>query len=152
MGDEAIANAIWELGRALRDDARRPSYIQTIPKRGYRLIAEVRPLRQPSSPPRRPQESSISGRPLAILATAVVLLLTAALIWYGQGATPSDTDPQEQLTIAAMPLQDLDGEEYFGQGLSLRVVARGCSAESRFKTRPHLLCGGPLNEIQKCSS
>ena len=39
--DEVLTNAVWELRKALRDDAKNPRYIQTIPKRGYRLIAPV---------------------------------------------------------------------------------------------------------------
>jgi tetratricopeptide (TPR) repeat protein len=36
--DEALTFVIWELRKALGDDARRPRFIETIPKRGYRLI------------------------------------------------------------------------------------------------------------------
>lgn len=36
-----LTRAIAEIRRALGDDARKPTYIQTIPKRGYRLIGEV---------------------------------------------------------------------------------------------------------------
>jgi len=36
-----LTHAVAELRKALGDDARRPSYIETIPKRGYRLIATV---------------------------------------------------------------------------------------------------------------
>ena len=37
-----VANRIKELRDALEDDAKHPRYIETIPKRGYRLIAPVR--------------------------------------------------------------------------------------------------------------
>jgi DNA-binding winged helix-turn-helix (wHTH) protein/TolB-like protein len=43
VSEEVLPNAIWELRKALRDDARRPRFIQTLPKRGYRLIAPVTP-------------------------------------------------------------------------------------------------------------
>ena len=39
--EEVLTNSIWELRKALGDDARDPSYIQTVPRRGYRLIATV---------------------------------------------------------------------------------------------------------------
>jgi len=39
--DDVLTRAIFELRRAFSDDARRPRVIQTIPKRGYRLIAPV---------------------------------------------------------------------------------------------------------------
>ncbi len=39
--DEVVTNAIWELRRALGDDAKSPRYIRTVPRKGYRLIAPV---------------------------------------------------------------------------------------------------------------
>lgn len=39
--DEVLTNAIFELRKALGDDARNSRFIQTIPKRGYRLVATV---------------------------------------------------------------------------------------------------------------
>ena len=39
--DEVLTNAISELRRAFGDDAKHPRVIETIPRRGYRLIAEV---------------------------------------------------------------------------------------------------------------
>ncbi|MEM1204538.1 MAG: winged helix-turn-helix domain-containing protein [Acidobacteriota bacterium] len=41
VSDEAVATVIWELRRALGDDARRPSYVATVRGRGYRLVAAV---------------------------------------------------------------------------------------------------------------
>ena len=39
--DEALTYTISELRKALGDDAKKPRLIQTIPKKGYRLISEV---------------------------------------------------------------------------------------------------------------
>ncbi len=39
--DEVLSHAIWELRKALGDEAKSPRYIQTIAKKGYRLLAEV---------------------------------------------------------------------------------------------------------------
>lgn len=41
VADAVLTRAIAVLRRVLRDDARDPRYIETIPKRGYRLIADV---------------------------------------------------------------------------------------------------------------
>ncbi len=43
VGDEALTQTIIKLRKALGDNPRSPSYIETISKRGYRLIAPVRP-------------------------------------------------------------------------------------------------------------
>jgi len=45
--DEALSTVVYELRKALGDDARKPRYVETIPKRGYRLIATVRPAARP---------------------------------------------------------------------------------------------------------
>jgi WD40 repeat protein/DNA-binding winged helix-turn-helix (wHTH) protein len=41
VGDNVVARRVSDLRHALEDDARAPTYIETIPKRGYRLIAAV---------------------------------------------------------------------------------------------------------------
>jgi DNA-binding winged helix-turn-helix (wHTH) protein len=43
--DHALNTAIKKIRIALCDDALAPRYVETLPKRGYRLIAEVSPLR-----------------------------------------------------------------------------------------------------------
>ena len=39
--DEVLTNAIWELRKALGDDSKSARFIQTVPRKGYRLIAAV---------------------------------------------------------------------------------------------------------------
>ena len=39
--DEVMTHAIWELRKAFGDDAKNPRYIQTLARKGYRLVAEV---------------------------------------------------------------------------------------------------------------
>jgi DNA-binding winged helix-turn-helix (wHTH) protein/TolB-like protein/Flp pilus assembly protein TadD len=46
VGDEALTQTINKLRKAFGDASRSPSYIETIAKRGYRLIAEVRPWQE----------------------------------------------------------------------------------------------------------
>jgi DNA-binding winged helix-turn-helix (wHTH) protein len=43
IADATLTRSVAELRRALGDDQRSPRYIETIPKRGYRLVAPVRP-------------------------------------------------------------------------------------------------------------
>lgn len=42
--DNAINKLIGNLRKLLGDDAKRPHYIQTVPKRGYRLVCDVETL------------------------------------------------------------------------------------------------------------
>ena len=41
VSDSSLYQAIAQLRRALGDSAKQPRYIETVPKRGYRLIAPV---------------------------------------------------------------------------------------------------------------
>jgi len=41
VGDDSLTQAVTKLRKALGDDPRSPSYIETISKRGYRLVAPV---------------------------------------------------------------------------------------------------------------
>jgi DNA-binding winged helix-turn-helix (wHTH) protein len=58
VGDDAISSAVAALRRSLCDNARSPRFIETISKRGYRLLVE------PSSvPEERRSESAETGAP-----------------------------------------------------------------------------------------
>src|SRR6266566_692757 len=46
--DDVLIRSISELRRALEDDAKEPRVIQTIPKRGYRLMLAVEQVGKPS--------------------------------------------------------------------------------------------------------
>jgi DNA-binding winged helix-turn-helix (wHTH) protein/tetratricopeptide (TPR) repeat protein len=39
--DEVLSHAVWELRKAFGDEARNPRYIQTLARKGYRLLAPV---------------------------------------------------------------------------------------------------------------
>lgn len=44
VSDEALTTAIYQLRRALGDRAHDPFFVETVPKRGYRLVASVEPI------------------------------------------------------------------------------------------------------------
>src|SRR5205809_5420390 len=48
VSDNALTRAVKEIRRAIGDDAGAPRYIETLPKRGYRFIAEVKDAREPA--------------------------------------------------------------------------------------------------------
>jgi TolB-like protein/Tfp pilus assembly protein PilF len=57
VGDAALVTCIQELRKALRDDARKPRYIETLHRRGYRFIAKA-------APAARATDSEIPALPL----------------------------------------------------------------------------------------
>ncbi|HEY6993891.1 MAG TPA: AAA family ATPase [Xanthobacteraceae bacterium] len=57
VGDDALTSCIQELRGALDDDARRPRYIETRHRRGYRLMMPTGPAALPSAAPTSPIET-----------------------------------------------------------------------------------------------
>lgn len=70
VGEAVLTHCIWELRKAFADDAKNPSFIQTVPRRGYRLVAPVR-----QSP------------------VVVVRALVAWTLIVAEGAVPVGSDP-----------------------------------------------------------
>ncbi|MGD8816852.1 MAG: winged helix-turn-helix domain-containing protein, partial [Acidobacteriota bacterium] len=108
--EAALSRCISELRRALGDDARSPRYIETLPKRGYRLTAAVR---GPESSGRSLQ----MAWPWILAAVVVIGVLTAGILrrsWL----------PAEAISIrsvAVLPVQNLTGEatqDFFAEGIT----------------------------------
>jgi len=71
----SVPVVISDLRQALEDDARSPRYIETVAKRGYRLMVEG-PADTPAVAPRRTRL-----RPTLITLAALALMMAAALAW-----------------------------------------------------------------------
>lgn len=74
VDDDALARAVSRLRRALGDDAKSPRYVETIPKRGYRLIAPVGAVVAPT-PKRRAGVWAGIAASLGVAAVALVPLM-----------------------------------------------------------------------------
>jgi DNA-binding winged helix-turn-helix (wHTH) protein/tetratricopeptide (TPR) repeat protein len=85
--DDVLTVTIYSLRKTLGDDARRPRYIETVSRRGYRLIAPVQSVapevaRVQTEAPiqtevRRPRRYSLP----VVAATAALALVAAGAIW-----------------------------------------------------------------------
>ncbi len=73
LNDEVLSRSIADLRQALDDDAREPRFVQTIPKLGYRLIAEV----EFSPNIDRAAPDDFASAPAALLTEAVPVELQA---------------------------------------------------------------------------
>ena len=90
VNDEVLSRAIAELRTALGDDPRQARYVETIPKAGYRLVAEVRRCGQGGS-----RAARRLRRPWWIAGT-----LSAALLVGGYAALRTVAPPAEALAGA----------------------------------------------------
>lgn len=115
--DDVLTQCIVELRKAFDDSAHDPQFVETIPKMGFRLVAEVAEVES------KPAGLGLAWR--AAIATAVVLIIGIAGLWYfGQESRLPPTDAN---TLAVLPFVDLspdDDQEFFADGLSEELTAR----------------------------
>lgn len=123
--DQGLNNAIARVREALRDSAVAPRYIETIPKRGYRFIAEVQGAGEIVAGNSSAGNLEARGNPkpiaqpysrlLRIAAAAVVLVIAAgALLWVRPASSPRvhATKPFTTMQgVAAQPAFSPDGTE-----------------------------------------
>ncbi len=148
VSDEPLTRCIAELRRALGDSRQTPTFIQTIPKRGYRLLCPVAPFVPtarptapasiepavdaplPVEPPpsiraaarRRTPRGAAVG--IGLLAVAVLAVLAVQL------AARNESGPDNPIarnTLAVLPFADVSDKTdgaYFGEGLADEILNR----------------------------
>ena len=131
--DEQLTRAIGELRRVLHDDPSDPTYIETVPKRGYRLIAEVRLLDDIKLKKNVGRFQSItqhSGHKTALIISAVLITLLTTLLVLNAGNLRNrllgGAAPVPITSIAVLPLNNLSGDpaqEYFTDGMTEALTA-----------------------------
>ncbi len=114
--EEANLNVnVSALRRALGDVASDPTYIETVPKRGYRFIAPVREVA--SEPAETVVEPVPSARPaparrgLVLVAAAVAVAAVAALAVWAVVAIRGRARDAAPRTVAVLPFRPLVGSE-----------------------------------------
>jgi len=154
VGDDALTQAIIKLRKALEDDAHTPRYIETISKRGYRLIA---PVSRPSAA-EAPASATLARRPRGrarVGAALGVTLLLAAAGWILASRDhpwpwPFSTDARgvaaaPRPTVAVLPLANLTGDasrDYFTDGMTEDIIGAlgrfsGIRVMSRAAVQPY---------------
>jgi DNA-binding winged helix-turn-helix (wHTH) protein len=152
--ETSLAEAISVLRQALGDDRLQPTYIQTLHRRGYRLIADVGPLapeaiETPAAhdppAPRAPVAERVAVAPAGLgMAIAVVvalfsLLIAAAAVWKLTHVVPVRDRAPVRFTIAppdGVTLASAPGSVAISRDGSL-VAFAGCrEADCRIYLRP----------------
>lgn len=129
VGEDALTNTISKLRRAFSDNARHPKVIETLPKTGYRLIAEVDWIdtRSGSGKPKFPH-----GRMWIWLLIILAVLGGAAIWWLNQQHSTLGFEvdaqgerPDGRPTVAIMPFQNLGEkpeQDYFANGITANLI------------------------------
>ena len=172
--DQAVNIAIAKLRNALGDSAENPRFIETLPKRGYRFIAEVSLLHAddhagglatasigtppetlargelPQTPQRSPAGRRWAARRIIVLCLAMAVLL-ALLILPWVRRTPGIR------SLAVLPLENFSGDasqDYFADGMTDELITdlaqiRALRVVSRTSVMTYKGTRKPLPEIAR---
>jgi TolB-like protein/DNA-binding winged helix-turn-helix (wHTH) protein len=137
VGDDSLTQVVIKLRKALGDVPEKSSYIQTIPKGGYRLVAPVvrspdlTPVPVPPDSPALParRASWIVRAGLAAVLPAVLLL--AALAWWidSERATSRAPGAFTDAALAAQPTVAIKPFEALGNDPTAALLAQGMTAD-----------------------
>jgi TolB-like protein/DNA-binding winged helix-turn-helix (wHTH) protein/Flp pilus assembly protein TadD len=146
--DQAVNIAIAKLRSALGDSADNPRYIETLPKRGYRFIADVsfvdtdgrirrsesasadspviEPVNEPVTEPRDSATPVVPQPPKrlpppVLMALATVAVLAILSVWFFR----SRAHAPAIRSLAVLPLENLSGDasqNYFSDGMTDELI------------------------------
>lgn len=148
VSDDSLTQCIVELRRAFHDNAREPTVIKTISKRGYLLLlpalwdAEEKPTNPDEASSEAPGEQSETSSPfeprltrlfkhwrehkLLVMSIAIVCIVFALVVIaiIGRFSKPS-VEVSRVRSIAVLPLANLSGDpeqEYFAEGMTEQLI------------------------------
>ncbi len=132
--EQVLKVAVSELRKALGDNARQPRYINTVPKKGYQLIAETGPLNAnggPNLPPSQetsvPAPSRLGSRFWILTVIALVLIGAAGILKFAFESNPPPPAGKSKAinSVAVLPLKNITDdrtEEFFADGLTEAIT------------------------------
>jgi transcriptional activator of cad operon len=136
VSQDSVYQAVAAIRRLLGDDPKQPKYIETVPRLGYRMVAEVSSWSEPvAAAYEKDKNRGKAARVSWAIVGSAVVLLGIAYVTRGKlrtGAAPHTStaalanSPAEQ-SIAVLPFLDLtEGmkEEEFADGLTEELIDR----------------------------
>jgi len=134
VSDDVLIRSISELRRVFQDDAKDARFIQTVPKRGYRLLppvvwtngisADLPPVAAAAGS----GEQARTSRRILIGGAVLIALIGALLMWkpdLRSRRMPGLSDGPPIHSIAVLPLQNLSGDpgqEYFADAMTEELI------------------------------
>ena len=116
--------AIRQIRTVLEDDAEKPSFLETVPKRGYRFIAEIGNGAAPEEPQveLRASPSEKKRRLHILIWVSAAIVLIAALFGVRTWLSPATSKIE---SLAVLPLHNLSADpeqEYFSDGMTDELI------------------------------
>ena len=134
VGYDSLASAIIKLRKAFNDDSRHPQVIETVPKKGYRLIVPVSSAEGGSAPENEQLEEvlepvpAIHNKRKLFALVVIVLLAIPGLLLFVDESPKDDAIPLVSKTrpaIAVLPFRNLSNDteqEYFSDGITADLI------------------------------
>ena len=139
VGYDSLASAIIKLRKAFADDSKNPRFIETVPKKGYRLICPVKTemdeLAEMAAAPDVPVIERLAKTdkiPALFMVMAVVLVavITVAAVYLlrqdaSTSAQPSAKISTDKQIIAVLPFKNLSDDvqqDYFSDGITADLI------------------------------
>ena len=120
VADDVLNVAISSLRKSLGDDSKDPQFIKTLPRKGYQIIAEVKPA------------NGKSGITINPMIAVVALILIVPLVWFyltstKQPLTDGTNSKQLSSKIAVLPFDFFAADNtqlYIADGLTEAIINR----------------------------
>jgi TolB-like protein/DNA-binding winged helix-turn-helix (wHTH) protein/Flp pilus assembly protein TadD len=133
--DTALNVAVNKIRQSLRDSASAPRFVETIPKRGYRFLADVHPIVVseasvvPSDPPVLatsvpPAVRRLPSVRLAFVVAVLIGSITLVAVWSGTRVGEATPPIRSVAVLPFRPLIADAGDEVLEVGLSEAVIIR----------------------------
>lgn len=124
-----LTRHVANLRQALAEDGTAASYIETVPKRGYRFVAPIHVVgygtaaTHTSTPAVAPRPST--ARRVGVLAAAIAVAVVGWLVW--RTLVPGPAVRAGRVMIVVLPFENLSGnpdQEYFADGLTEEMITQ----------------------------
>ncbi len=132
--DTALNVAVNKIRQSLRDSANAPRFVETIPRHGYRFLADVHPIVPSPAPVAAPltPATTAAAVPAArrrvasvwVALAGVIASVAAAAIWSVTGAGESPAPIRSVAVLPFRPLVAGAGDEVLEVGLAEAVIIR----------------------------
>ncbi|NQZ12792.1 MAG: winged helix-turn-helix domain-containing protein [Algicola sp.] len=124
VGPDSLANTMARLRKALNDDAKNPTFIATVQRKGYRWLQEVECAEKPEAKPELKQEPK-NKRPLTTYLILAASVVCVGLIWLFLIKPAPEPQP------ATFPFPDLKIQKLPEGGYEIEVGIEGELTQER---------------------
>lgn len=125
VSPDSVYQAVAQLRRLLGDDPKAPRYLETVPRVGYRMVADVAPWADTPGVATRRARWAAPAAGLALVLAFAALGISAAWDHEVPKPAPVAPPPRPSASIAVMPFLDLTDamdEEPFADGMTEELI------------------------------